>query len=210
MKKNLKEIKLKKIKEEIKKQIIVTIIMFVVIALVAVLYQNLKTTPEEKIATNMVHSYQQKLKDPDSLILRSDVVSVYVFDDDLGTLYYSFFVASGNNSFGASIQSVVCYESCSFLTSDLESIDIRNSNDFESYEEYLRIAKAKLAYVKYNIYCLTGEKPENYGAFEVVKKEKIAKKLNIEYQKIDWEWNTAHISNIINRLLFQFVNHPHI
>ena len=121
------------------------------------------------------------LKNPDSLILRSDVAIItYSYD---GQVYkYAFFNASGENGYGASVKSTPCFVDGEYIC---------NSDDFPTTSEYMNMSdssaleylRIELALAHWNLY---GENAESnvddvIDSYSISAK-KIANKLNIEYR----------------------------
>ena len=84
----------------------------------------------EKYALNLVEKYQDMLKDPDSMVLRSDVVVISSFPEDGEYTRYCFFTASGNNSYGAAVTSTACFVDGKYIC---------DMGDFPSDEELLEM-----------------------------------------------------------------------
>jgi len=164
---------------ESKKGKIAIALVIILTIIVAVLAINAnKLSYEEKHAIRNVKDYQSMLKDPDSLILRGDVVVLYYYDDkseEDKIKHYTFFNTSANNSFGASIQSLPCYEGYIYLANLLNY----NQDDFDTTDEYLDVLKADYAYQRYN---LMGIDEEIVFKAEKVDGKKIARKLHIKHK----------------------------
>ena len=100
-------------KKSIDKKKITTIVAAIALLLVvlsSILFTTLNTlSDDEKYAVKMVEEYQDMLKDPDSLKLRSDVIVIKSYTEETGSIVHSFFTASGSNSYGANVTSTVCF-----------------------------------------------------------------------------------------------------
>ncbi|MCD7807829.1 MAG: zinc ribbon domain-containing protein [Erysipelotrichaceae bacterium] len=163
-----------------KKHVLLIGIMIIASLAMITVYTN-TLTAKEKYAMQMVERYQDMLKDPDSMILRSDVIIIdgYNYDDEYHT--YCFFVASGTNSFGASVQSLVSFRDNTFFDDVNDDLDY---SDFDSWNEYMNYLDTKLVYLDYKIY---GENmcdsvdDYNYISCDIVDSKVVGKKLNISF-----------------------------
>ena len=134
---------------------------------------------EDEYGLKMVDKYQDMLKDPDSLILRSDI-AVISYSRDGKTYRYVFFDASGDNSYGASVASTPCFVDGQYLC---DSDEIPTASEYMSMsdvkaKEYLGL---QLALAHWNLYGEDAdeEKEDVIDAYSV-SAEKIARKLNIK------------------------------
>ena len=143
----------------------------------------------EKLGLHCVEKYQNMLKDPDSLTLRSDVILMHVFngeDDDMSMTEYCFFTASGNNSYGASIISSPCfvdgkYHSLQYFC-DLDDIpDEKELLELDDADEVVKYLQVKLAFYKWQLYGENAdEECEDVWKVTVVDKNKVARKMGIK------------------------------
>lgn len=133
---------------------------------------------EEEYGLKIVDKYQDILKNPDSLILRSDVAVISYIRD--GTTYkYVFFDASGENSYGASVKSTPCFVNGQYLC---------DSDEIPTIEEYMSMSDAEareylgleLALAHWRLYGEDAKEQEDVVASYSVDGEKIAKKLKIK------------------------------
>ena len=134
---------------------------------------------EEEYGLKMVDKYQDMLKNPDSLVLRSDV-AVISYSRDGKTYKYVFFDASGENSYGASVTSTPCFVNGKYLC---DSDEIPSTSEYMSMsddeaKEYLGL---ELALAHWRLYGEdAAEEEEDVVDSYSVSAEKIAKRLKIK------------------------------
>lgn len=140
-----------------------------------------KFSADEQYGLNMVEKYQDILKNPESLILRSDI-AVVTFKRDGQTYKYVFFNASGENSYGASITSTPCFVNGKYICNTDEIPTVTEYMDMSDSESkvYLGI---ELALATWNLYGedAKNEKEDVVDSYSVSAK-KIAKKLDVNYK----------------------------
>ncbi len=152
--------------------------MFVMVAviLISVISQNV-LNEKEKYVYEVVDEYKDMLKDPDSMVLRGDIL--YVKDSSYDT--YVAFSASGNNSYGAPVTSMPIFKNYSYLgdyDDDLEDID--------DPREAANLAYGKLIVASWNLMAKAGgdlSNDEDYLEAELISGKKIAAKLKCEFKK---------------------------
>lgn len=160
--------------------VIITIVTLVVlIAAIFAVTSNSSFSTEEEYGLKIVEKYQDMLKNPDSLILRSDV-AVISYSRDGKTYKYAFFDASGENSYGASVTSTPCFVNGQYFcdSDEIPTAEEYMSMDDAEAKEYLGL---QLALATWRLYGEdAAEKKEDVIISYSVSAEKIAKKLKIE------------------------------
>ena len=174
---------------------LLTIINLLGIALIVAfisLQEATKLTPTETNAIEVVGKYQDIMKDPDSLKLRSDVIVVGTHTEDAGHIVYYYFTASGENSYNASVTSNICYvredkEQAFYDMDDLPTLDDLQGEG-ELTDEVLREA---LYYTNIELYLSAWQLYGEAASQEVdgvvyaksVDAKLIARKLGVEYSE---------------------------
>lgn len=115
--------------QKAKKLIVALIALLVMIVGITTITSN-SFSAEEEYGLKMVDKYQDMLKNPDSLVLRSDV-AVISYSRDGKTYKYVFFDASGENSYGASVTSTPCFVNGKYLC---------DSDEIPSTSEYMSMS----------------------------------------------------------------------
>ena len=136
-----------------------------------------RLTPGEECAAHVVEKYKNMLKDPESMKLRSNILTTSVKGKDGNYHDYYFFVASGNNSFGASVTSTVFMYDRTYIA-DMDDGN-KTLDDFDSYYDYEMYLAGEAVYLEWGIY---GKTSKNY-VYDIEDGEKIAKSLGIKYVK---------------------------
>lgn len=174
---------------------LLTLIIVLGIALIVAIIsiqQATKLTPTENAAIKVVGEYQDMMKDPDSLKLRSDVIIVGTYTEDTGFVEYYYFTASGDNSYNASVTSTVCYvredkEQAFYDMDDLPTLaDLQGEGDLSD-----EVLNAASYYAKIDLYLsaweLYGETAsqelDEVSYAKTVDAKLVAKKLDIDYSK---------------------------
>lgn len=161
-----------------KKLIVAFVALFVLVIGIITITSN-SFSSEEEYGLKLVDKYQDMLKNPDSLVLRSDV-AVISYSRDGKTYKYAFFDASGENSYGAVVTSTACFVNGQYFC---DSDEIPSTSEYMSMsddeaKEYLGL---ELALAHWKLY---GENAaENEDDIKVsysVDADKIAKKLKIK------------------------------
>ena len=171
------------------------IILLVIVAVAAGIgfayYKLWYMDSDELYAFHRVEDYRDMLKDPDSMVLRGDVLVMWAMEDALNkdsgydTNIYCYFVASGNNSYGAAIKSMPCFLNGRFV-GDYEDIDAGDGlpANVEEYNEQMEALRVILHYSEWG---LMGESViDKFGDWDVYKAytadgAKIARRLGIQY-----------------------------
>lgn len=134
-------------------------------------------TADEKYAIGIVENYQDMLKDPDSIKLRSDVIVIRKYDTEKEYHSYCFFEASGNNSYGATVTSMVYFYDGNYFG----DISATNEMDYQDDENNLKIyLEGQIVISNWKLY---GDDAEAFESCSTVTAKKIAKKLKINYSK---------------------------
>ena len=162
-----------------------------IVAIISI-QQATKLTPTENAAIKVIGEYQDMMKDPDSLKLRSDIIIVGTYTEDTGFVEYYYFTASGDNSYNASVTSTVCYvredkEQAFYDMGDLPTLaDLQGEGALTD-----EVLNAASYYTKIDLYLsawdLYGEKVseelDEVRYAKSVEAKLVAKKLGIEYSK---------------------------
>lgn len=145
---------------------------------------------EQRSALIMVRDYRNRLKDPDSMVLRGDILFMWAMEDKINedgfdTNVYCYFVASGDNSYGASVKSMPCY---------LNGVYFGDYNDIDpgyelptTDEERIEHTEALRVQLHLSEWGLMGEsvvdKSDVWDVYKAytVDGAKIARRLGIEY-----------------------------
>lgn len=159
-------------------KVIMAILAVIVLMVGIVTFTSNRFSDEEEYGLRMVTKYQDMLKNPDSLILRSDVAVISYYRDGK-TYKYVFFDASGENSYGASVKSTPCFVNGQYLC---------DSDEIPSVEEYMSMSDAEakeylgleLALAHWKVYGEDAKEQEDVLDSYSVDGEKIAKKLKIK------------------------------
>ncbi len=157
------------------------LLMFIVVGIFV--FNANKLSYEEKWALHNVEKYQSMLKDPDSMVLRGDILILWYWDDDAEAgdkmKQYTYFIASGNNSFGASIQSMPCFKGYIYLA----DLDDYKEDDFDTTEDYIEMLKADVAFKRYKAVGVSKDGNSSVFRAEIISGKKIARKLHIDYKE---------------------------
>lgn len=159
-------------------KVIVAFLAVIVLVIGIVTLTSNHFSDEEEYGLRMVMKYQDILKNPDSLILRSDIAVITYYRDEK-TYKYVFFDASGENSYGASVKSTPCFVNGQYLC---------DSDEIPTIEEYMSMSDAEareylgleLALAHWRLYGEDAKEQEDVVASYSVDGEKIAKKLKIK------------------------------
>lgn len=151
--------------------------LFVIVIGICIFINYNKLDEDEMYAVKIVKEYQEMLKDPDSIKLRSDVIVMHAIDNN-ENYRYCFFTASGSNSFGASISSTVFFKDGKYIC-DMDT----NEDEFETDDEKRTFLDGKLKLLTWKLYGdnVCEEKPKTYKKCKTVKAKLIGDKLKIPY-----------------------------
>ena len=159
-----------------KKTIALIVALVLVLAIICTVVISANSLSDEgEYAVTVLQKYQQMLKDPDSLVLRSNIVFVggMLFGDDVKFYYY--FSASGNNSFGAPVTSIVCFDNGRYVC---------NSDDFEKMlngdEDLENADEVAFAYEMLQEWRAYGEDGKDFVLAEEIDAKKVGRKLGIK------------------------------
>lgn len=137
-----------------------------------------------KVAQQCVHSYKTMQKDPDSMILRGDVLVVNDKEEDWDR--YVCFVSSGKNSYGATVTSMPIFKNGSYLcdyTEENESFSYGMSDDeiHDLLQSNLEASKARLKIAEAKFENEVGDGVSETIDFQFYNGKRIAKNLKIGY-----------------------------
>lgn len=107
---------------------------------------------DEQYVVDVLKQYKSSLKDPDSMILRGDILFVRDYDKS----NYTIFTASGNNSYGASVTSMPMFKDKRYA-GDYYNEPSLKLEDYGDYSEYLLWSDAAYPLLRWNI---EGEKAQ--------------------------------------------------
>ncbi len=157
--------------------VIAAIVLIILISSILIIASN-RLSSEEEYGLKMVDKYQDMLKNPDSLVLRSDIAVISYSRD--GEIYkYVFFDASGENSYGATVTSTPCFVNGQYLC---DSDEIPSASEYMSMsdEEAKMYLGLQLALAHWSMYGEdAAEKKEDVVDSYSICAETIAKKLGI-------------------------------
>ena len=155
-----------------KKGLLILFAAAIVIAAVAVSGKTLNE--KEKYVYKVVAEYKDMLKDPDSLVLRGDIL--YVKDSSYDT--FVAFNASGNNSYGTPVTSMPIFMNY-FYIGDYGD----ESGDFDEIEDKIKMAKCNLVVATWRLVGDDMVNDDEYLEAELISGKKIAAKLKCEWKK---------------------------
>lgn len=122
----------------------------VFVAAVAIWLSFFSLDSNEKIALEYIEDYQKMLKDPDSLVLRSDII--YIWTGDEGLDFYYYFTASANNSFGAPVTATEVMHNRKYLCSVEEFDAVLDTPVREWDETTIEISRAHRLFYEWLAY----------------------------------------------------------
>lgn len=157
-----------------KKGLLIILAVAIVIAVVAVSGKTLNE--KEKYVYKVVAEYKDMLKDPDSLVLRGDIL--YVKDSSYDT--YVAFSASGNNSYGAPV-SMPIFMNYSYL-GDYDD----DTDDLDDVWDAANLARGQLVVASWNLMAAAGgdlTNDDDYLEAELISGKKIAAKLKCKWKE---------------------------
>ena len=134
-------------------------------------------TSEEKVAYDIVAKYQKSLKDPQSMTLCGDIISIAsskTTDDSFHI--YTYFTISSNNEFDSQIKHIAMFEDYRYV-GYFDKAPVSEMSD-EEFLDYLSCQTPLLGYR------VKGEEivnNENCFSVTVVNSRKIARKLHCKY-----------------------------
>ena len=155
-----------------KKGLLIILAAAIVIAVVAVSGKTLNE--KEKYVYKVVAEYKDMLKDPDSLVLRGDIL--YVKDSSYDT--FVAFSASGNNSYGTPVTSMPIFMNY-FYIGDYGD----ESGDFDEIEDKIKMAKCNLVVATWRLVGDDMVNDDEYLEAELISGKKIAAKLKKKKKK---------------------------
>ena len=155
-----------------KKGLLIILAAAIVIAAVAVSGKTLNE--KEKYVYKVVAEYKDMLKDPDSLVLRGDIL--YVKDSSYDT--FVAFSASGNNSYGTPVTSMPIFMNYFYIGDYGDEY-----GDFDEIEDKIKMAKCKLVVATWRLVGDDMVNDDEYLEAELISGKKIAAKLKCEWKK---------------------------
>ena len=155
-----------------KKGLLIILAASIVIAAVTVSGKTLNE--KEKYVYKVVAEYKDMLKDPDSLVLRGDIL--YVKDSSYDT--FVAFSASGNNSYGTPVTSMPIFMNYSYIGDYGDE-----SGDFEEIEDKIKMAKCNLVVATWRLVGDGMVNDDKYLEAELISGKKIAAKLKCKWKK---------------------------
>ena len=155
-----------------KKGLLIILAAAIVIAVVAVSGKTLNE--KEKYVYKVVAEYKDMLKDPDSLVLRGDIL--YVKDSSYDT--FVAFSASGNNSYGTPVTSMPIFMNYFYIGDYGDEY-----GDFDEIEDKIKMAKCKLVVATWRLVGDDMVNDDEYLEAELISGKKIAAKLKCEWKK---------------------------
>ena len=143
------------------------------IAFFAFLISQFSLKKKKKHVLEVTRSYRSMLKDPDSMIIRGDIIFIETED----YVRYVCFEVSGNNSFGASVTSMPIYKWYSYLG---------RYDDEPDDDDKMDLLKARVYVAEWNLTQAVQprKKIENYSGNKdgmFISGKKIARRLHCKY-----------------------------
>ena len=151
-------------------------LVIVAIILISVINQNVLNEKEQYVY-KVVAEYKEMLKDPDSMVLRGDIL--YVKNSSYDT--YVAFSASGNNSYGAPVTSMPIFMNYSYL-GDYDD----DTDDLDDVWDAANLARGQLVVASWNLMAAAGgdlTNDDDYLEAELISGKKIAAKLKCKWKK---------------------------
>ena len=151
-------------------------LVIVAIILISVINQNVLNEKEQYVY-KVVAEYKEMLKDPDSMVLRGDIL--YVKNSSYDT--YVAFSASGNNSYGAPVTSMPIFMNYSYL-GDYDD----DTDDLDDVWDAANLARGQLVVASWNLMAAAGgdlTNDDDYLEAELISGKKIAAKLKCKWKE---------------------------
>ena len=148
-------------------------LVIVAIILISVINQNVLNEKEQYVY-KVVADYKDMLKDPDSLVLRGDIL--YVKDSSYDT--FVAFSASGNNSYGTPVTSMPIFMNYFYIGDYGDEY-----GDFDEIEDKIKMAKCKLVVATWRLVGDDMVNDDEYLEAELISGKKIAAKLKCKWKK---------------------------
>ena len=159
--------------QESEKKLIAVLAVVALIIVIAVMYGN-QLNENEQHVYDVVSDYKARLKDPDSLVLRSDILYVVTKDYDK----YVVFSASGNNSYGAPVTSMPMYMNFSYIGEYGDE-----PADLDDIEDKLNLARGNLIVASWRLVGSNLANEDDYLEAELISGKKISSKLHCEWKE---------------------------
>lgn len=153
----------------------IAIIAVAVIAVVGIVFiSNNSLNKKEQYVYKTVSKYRDYLKDPDSLIIRGEILYVVTSENDR----FVVFSASGNNSYGASVTSMPMFLNGSYVG---EYDD--DPNELEDPEAGVKLARANYIVALWRLSGSAMANSKGYEEAELISGKKIASKLHCKWKE---------------------------
>lgn len=112
------------------------IALVLVVCIAFPLYRHYVDSKIDTMAVICLKDYKNMLKNPSSMVVKGDIVKVTVENSMGGSMSYYYFTASGQNDFGAMVESTPAYDGLNYVGNmeDLYDIDY---NDLEKTAKLL-------------------------------------------------------------------------
>ena len=174
----------KKCHSLLKKKLFAIIFALLFVVVFSVILVTNRLSSEEKYLLDIVEEYQNMMNDPDSLVLGRDIVVVEFYEKGKGCNEFVFFNASGNNSYGATITSTVCFHNRNYLCKTSDFPDTQELMEMDSDEANVYLL-AQLALSGWKLYGEDFSEVNENASYKVIESysvdtSKIARKLGIE------------------------------
>lgn len=127
--------------------ILAAILACIIIVGTVIAIASLSLNSHEEYAYQIVRKYKSMLKDPDSMVLRGDILCVEGYEGS----NYVIFKASGNNSYGASVVSMPMYKDGTYLGDYYDKPQLV-LEDYGDYSEYLAWLDGEQVLLLWNLY----------------------------------------------------------
>lgn len=159
--------------KKVSKKLVAVLAIVALIIVIAVMYGN-QLNENEQHVYDVVSDYKARLKDPDSLVLRSDILYVVTKDYDK----YVVFSASGNNSYGAPVTSMPMYMNFSYIGEYGDE-----PADLDDIEDKLNLARGNLIVASWRLVGSNLANEDDYLEAELISGKKISSKLHCEWKE---------------------------
>ena len=156
--------------------IAVTVIAIAILVIIAILHSPITFNSVEKVAYNSVISYRNSMKDPESLLIRGDILYIKTNSGE-----YIYFDASGNNSYGAKTRSIPMMKNGRFLA---DYDDWKSSYDSEDNQnKKMDVLDGSSVYLMWSLKGRDLVDGDVYLDVQKIDGEKIARVVGCSYSK---------------------------
>ena len=152
----------------------VVILIVAAVAAAGTLISRNTFTEREQEAYDAAARYKRMLKDPDSMVLRGDIL--YVKDSEFNT--FVAFSASGNNSYGTPVTSMPMFMDGSYIGNYQDE-----PSELEDREDKLNLAKGNLVVASWNLIGKNMANDDRYLEAELISGKKVAARLKCEWKE---------------------------